>query len=133
MTSPPAEFKSCRSCGLPHKIEDFRRVKRGASRRVAVCRECRNLIDKARYSKDADQAKQSAAVEVLTHLQGRRSMARRMVFLDAAMDRFGGPEGFAQAVHRVFEATRDARIQLKCLKTVVDIARANEDRSCGDG
>ncbi|MDA1162303.1 MAG: hypothetical protein O3B13_04295 [Planctomycetota bacterium] len=74
------------------------------------------------------QPRQPAAVEVLTHLQGRRSMARRMVFLDAAMDRFGGPEGFAQAAHRVFEVTRDARNQLKCLKTVVDIARPNNDR-----
>jgi len=116
--------RACRNCGIARDIDDFRRLRKDCEKRVAVCRECRNLIDKTRYRKSRDASIHQATIESLVRLQNRSSLARRIVFLDELLARYGGPARFAKEVKRVFDETGDRRIQFRCLQVAVDVMTA---------
>ncbi|MFT5304333.1 MAG: hypothetical protein ACI814_005160 [Mariniblastus sp.] len=120
----PVETKCCRRCGGVYDIAAFRRRRRDSEKRVAVCKFCRRVIDQARYKKGRDGAEQQAALQALTYLESNRSLTRRLAFLDSAIDKFGGPVEFADALHEVYESTNDRRIKFKCLKAILDVAVA---------
>jgi hypothetical protein len=46
-----AETKICNQCGLPKKLEEFRREKRGISGRRATCKECTKPVIAAQNRK----------------------------------------------------------------------------------
>lgn len=60
----------------------------------------------------------------MAYLGSNRSLIRRLAFLKSAIDKFGGPVEFANALHEVYESTNDRRIKFKCLKAILDVALA---------
>ena len=120
----PIETKCCRRCGGVYDVTAFRPRRRGSEKRVAVCRFCRRIIDQARYKKSRDGAEQLAALQALTYLGSNRSLTRRLAFLDSAIDKFGGPVEFADAIHDVYATANDKRLKFKCLKAILDVALA---------
>jgi hypothetical protein len=124
VSKAPAETKSCSLCGGVYEIAAFRRRRRNSEKRVAVCKYCRRVIDQARYQKGRNEYTHRMTLDVLSYLRSNRSLIRRLAFLDSAMDKFGGPVEFADALHEVHESTNDGRIKFKCLKAMLDVALA---------
>ena len=97
-------MKRCSQCGRDLPLTEFRRRRAGSDRPHADCRTCHRLDARDRRAVQAGRRLNRLAADV--HRYRRASIGRVVALVGAAIQRFGGLDGFIAAWLRMWNWRR---------------------------
>jgi len=120
-------IKRCSRCGCTLPLEEFRRRSKGSDKPHADCRQCHRFAQQAYRAAKSGQRLSSLAA--MLHRYRGSSIERIVGFVGAAIDSFGGLDGFGRAWKRNYKRAIKAGkldVALRYLRMVPELMSACE-------
>lgn len=96
----------CRRCLAEKPLAEFRRRSKRGELRQHVCTECHRAEEKLRRARQRDADERRSVQTLVSDIKSARDTRRITAMVEAAAEKFGGPDEFAQSWKRHLDAAR---------------------------